>query len=43
MIEFLPYCVLRILLRVILVECDDVHDSLWVLLLLFLRDTAVVQ
>lgn len=43
MVELLPYCVLRILFRVVLVECDDINDSLWILLLLFLCDTAVVQ
>ena len=43
MVEFLPYCVLRILFRIVLIECDDIHDGLWVLFLFLLRDTAVVQ
>lgn len=43
MIEFLPNSLIICLCCVVLVECDDIDNCLWVLFLLLLRDSAIIQ
>src|SRR5579862_4093136 len=43
MIKLFPYSVFLFAFSIVLVECHDVHDSLWVLFLLFLGYAILLQ
>jgi hypothetical protein len=43
MVKLFPYSVFFFALGIALVECHDVHDSLRILFLLFLRYAALLQ
>lgn len=41
--KFLPYVIVASMLGSVLIECDNVHDGLWICLLILLGDTRLLE
>lgn len=42
-LELLPYVIVACMLGGVLIECYNVHDSLWICLLILLGDTRLLE